>query len=52
MFLDAAKTSSLDEKWKRKIMSALILKVLHAPSAAEHIHTQSQAVTKQSLHTS
>ena len=36
MFLDAAKTSSLDEKWKRKIMSALILKVLHARSAAEH----------------
>ena len=25
-----------DEKWKRKIMSALILKVLHARSAAEH----------------
>jgi hypothetical protein len=36
LFLDAAKTSSLDEKWKRKIMSALILKVLHARSAAEH----------------
>jgi hypothetical protein len=36
MFLDAAKTSSLSEKWKRKIMSALILKVLHARSAAEH----------------
>jgi hypothetical protein len=36
MFLDAAKTSLLDEKWKRKIMSALILKVLHARSAAEH----------------
>jgi hypothetical protein len=36
MFLDAAKTSSLSEKWKRKIMSALIMKVLHARSAAEH----------------
>jgi hypothetical protein len=36
LFLDAAKTSSLSEKWKRKIMSALILKVLHARSAAEH----------------
>jgi hypothetical protein len=36
MFLDAAKTSSLSEKWKKKIMSALILKVLHARSAAEH----------------
>jgi hypothetical protein len=33
---DAAKTSSLDEKWKRKIMSALIFKVLHARSATEH----------------
>jgi hypothetical protein len=33
LFLDAAKTSSLSEKWKRKIMSALILKVLHAPRA-------------------
>jgi aryl carrier-like protein len=36
LFLDAAKTSSLDEKWKRKIMSALIFKVLHARSAAQH----------------
>ena len=36
LFLDAAKLSSLDEKWKRKIMSALIFKVLHAQSAAEH----------------
>jgi hypothetical protein len=36
MFLDAAKTSSLDEKWKRKIMSELVFKVLHARSAAEH----------------
>jgi hypothetical protein len=36
LFLDAAKTSSLSEKWKRKIMSALIFKVLHARSAAEH----------------
>jgi aryl carrier-like protein len=36
LFLDAAKTSSLDEKWKRKIMSALIFKILHAQSAAEH----------------
>jgi hypothetical protein len=36
LFLDAAKTSSLSEKWKRKIMSELILKVLHARSAAEH----------------
>jgi hypothetical protein len=36
LFLDAAKTSSLDEKWKRKIMSELVFKVLHARSAAEH----------------
>jgi hypothetical protein len=36
LFLDAAKTSSLDEKWKRKIMRSLIMKVLHARSAAEH----------------
>jgi hypothetical protein len=34
--IDATKTSSLSEKWKRKIMSALIMKVLHARSAAEH----------------
>jgi hypothetical protein len=36
LFLDATKTSSLSEKWKRKIMSALMFKVLHARSAAEH----------------
>jgi hypothetical protein len=36
LFLDAAKTSSLDEKRKRKIMSELIFKVLNARSAAEH----------------
>jgi hypothetical protein len=36
LFLDAAKTSSLDGKWKRKIMSELLFKVLHARSAAEH----------------
>jgi hypothetical protein len=34
LFLDAAKRSLLAEKWKRKIMSALIFKVLHARSAA------------------
>jgi hypothetical protein len=42
LFLDAAKSLLLNEKWKRKIMSALILKVLHAGSAAKEGKSKEQ----------
>ena len=34
--VDASKSSKLDASLKRKIMSALVMKVLHARAAAEH----------------
>jgi hypothetical protein len=47
LFLDAAKTSSLSEKWKRKIIRALTMKVLHARSAAEHEKYKEQHMNRE-----
>jgi hypothetical protein len=47
LFLDAAKSCSLDEKMKKKIMSALIRKVLHARAAAEHDKFKEQKTNRE-----
>jgi hypothetical protein len=47
LFLDAAKSSALDEKMKKKIMSALIRKVLHARAAAEHDKFKQQKTNRE-----
>jgi hypothetical protein len=52
LFLSAAKSSALDEKMKKTIMSALIRKVLHAQVAAEHDKFKLQKTNRESTMTS